>query len=813
MTKFLRAVILALALGLAPVITGIVLLGSSTITAAAAVVNRIEVRGNTRMDAETIKTYLTISTGQSFSNQDIDDSVKALYGTGLFTDVSIYQSGSALIVEVDESGTVNEVYFDGNKRLKDAALAGVVQTLGGTIYSEQKVASDVERIKEAYSRVGREDAIVTYEVIPLANNRVNVVFRMNEGDKTKIRRITFIGNSAYSQRRLQEVLETKQTHWFSWLRNDDIYDPERLRADEERLRRFYFDHGYADFQVISSDVSFDDFENQYIITVTVDEGPRYTFSDITIDSTIPEVDTQTLYPLLETQPGRTYSAKKVEDSVIALTEAFAERGFAFVQVAPRGDRDFSTNTIGVTYQIDEGPRVYIERINIVGNDRTREHVIRREFDISEGDPLNQVLIQRTKRRLEALDFFESVDITTRQGSSPDKMIVVVRVVDKATGEFSVGGGYSTSNGALGEISFSEKNFLGRGQYLKVSAGFGTDSQRYSISFTEPFFLGYRMSGGFDLFNETSDSNSNRNYGLSSFGGTLRLGIPVTETTQSQIYYSYVSQDTDVSSSLLDINLTPNAGCTSSRAPALGADCIQGDVRGELSAALARNQSWSKSGFGYSLTHSDLDNFRDPREGLYWSLSNVVWGAGGDAQYASTNGLAVGYTILSEDFDLVGMLRGRAGANWVWDSSNYRTQDNTFQGSRDIRGFESYGFGPRDPVTGDSLGGLYYWNATAEISFPMPYLPESMGIRGAFFADAGQLWGLDSASRAVIIANNALTPGFSTAQLDDNTLRASVGASVIWASPFGPLRFDYAYPISQAPWDNTREFSFGVSTSF
>ncbi len=798
MNKFVKAAIVALALGVQPIAFGMLMLGSMSVAAEAAVVNRIDVRGNSRMDEITVKTYLTISPGQQFTNQDIDDSVKALYGTGLFTDVSIYQSGSTLIVEVDESGIVNDVFFEGNKRLKDVALAGVVQTSARSVFSEEKVSSDVLRISEAYSRVGREDATVSYEVVPLANNRVNVIFRVNEGDKTKIRSITFIGNNSFGQRRLQEVMETKQSNWFSWLRNDDIYDPERLRSDEERLRRFYFNRGFADFQVLSTDVQYDDIENQYLITVSVDEGPRYTFGNISIDSTIAEVDTDSLYPLLETQPGEYYSSKKVEDTIIAVTENFAENGFAFVQVVPRGDRDFSTNAIDVIYQIDEGPRVYIERINIVGNDRTRDHVIRREFDISEGDPLNQVMLQRTRRRLERLGFFDSVNISTRPGSSPDKMIVTVRVVDKATGEFAVGGGYSTANGALGEISFSESNFLGRGQFLKVSAGFGTDNQRYQLSFTEPYFLGYRVSGGFDLFYEESDSNSNRSYGIDSYGGTLRFGVPITENTRSQFFYSYIDQETQFDGDEIDSG--PPDG-----------DGIQGNTSGELSAALARSPSWTKSGVGFSITHADLDNIRDPREGVYYKITNTIWGAGGDAQYASTTGSAIRYTLLSDEADLVSMLRVRGGANWVWgSSSNYRTQDNTFQGSRDIRGFDSYGFGPRDPVTGDALGGLYYWNATAEVTFPMPFLPESIGIRGGFFADAGQLWGLDSATRKAIIDAN---PGVSTEQLDDNTLRASVGASVIWASPFGPLRLDYAFPISEAPWDDTREFSFGVSTSF
>jgi outer membrane protein insertion porin family len=792
--KFIRAALFAFVAAALPVSGALTLVAVSGTYAEAAIVRNIEVRGNSRMDADTIKSYLTIEPGQQFTNFDIDDSVKSLFSTGLFADVAIYQSGNTLIVEVDESGIVNQVFFEGNRRLKDQILSGAVQTSARSTYSEEKIIADVQRIEDAYSRVGREGARASYEVVPLANERVNVIFRIDEGDKTKIRDISFIGNDAYGERRLLDVMDTKRTHLFSWLKNDDIYDPDRLRADEERLRQFYFNNGYADFQVISTDVSFEEASNQYVIMITIDEGPRYTFGEVNIDSTLQGVDPESLYPFIETRSGDYYSSRMVEDSVIAITEGLAERGNAFVQVVPRGDRDFETNTINVTYQVDEGPRVYIQQINIVGNDRTREHVIRREFDMSEGDPLNQVLIQKTKRRLEALNFFDSVDITTRPGDAPDRAIVTVRVRDKATGEFSVGGGYSTSDGVIGEVSFSERNFLGRGQYLKVAGGFGTDEQRYSLSFTEPYFLGYRLSAGFDLYTSTSDPSSSRSYGTDSSGGVLRFGVPITDELTSSVFYTYNTNDTVVTGSQIDT---------------VG---VQGDTSGELSAALARNLSWTRSGFGYSMSYTDLDNVRDPRDGTHFKLSQTFYGAGGDAQFVQTTGTAVAYKTLSRELDLVGMLRARGGVNWAWGNlaTNYRTQDNFFQGGRDIRGFESYGFGPRDPVTGDTLGGMYYWNASAEITFPFPYLPESIGIRGGFFADVGQLWGLDSATRSAILAAN---PGVSTAQLDDNTLRASAGASILWASPFGPLRFDYAIPLSSASWDKTREFSFGVSTAF
>lgn len=789
----IRIAFVALAITLGAPLAGLPIPGAVS-QAHAAVISRIDVRGNSRMDAQTVISFLTIKPGKPFNNQNIDDSVKALYATGLFTDVSIYQNGGTLVVEVDESGIVNQVFFEGNKRLKDEALASAVQTASRSTYSEEKVASDVDRILEAYARVGRKDASVTYEVVPLANERVNVIFRINEGDKTKIRTIAFVGNKAFGEARLRSVLETKPTNWFSWLNNDDILDQDKLATDQERLRRFYFNNGYADFQILSADVQFDAEKNAYAVTFSVDEGQRYTFGNITIESTIAELNADALYSRVDAKPGRHYSSQKVEDSIIALTEAVAEQGYAFGQVTPRGDRHFENATIDVTFQIDQGQRVYIQQINIVGNDRTREHVIRREFDISEGDALNQVLIQRTKRRLEALGFFEKVEITTRQGDAPDRVIVVIKVADKATGEFSIGGGYSTASGPLGEISFTEKNFLGRGQYIKIVGGFGTDDQNLSFSFTEPYFLGYRMSAGFDIVSSTSDANNFRKYSTDSFSTTLRLGIPITEKLSSRWNYLFSIENTSVDPALLDPGGT------------------QGDVVGELSAALAppvAPTEWMKSGFGYSLTYNGLDRTNDPREGLYWTVRTDAYGAGGDASFLRTEAAAAGFVPLSDEVDIVGMLRGRGGFNWAFDSSGYRTLDNFFQGSKHIRGFDNYGFGPRDPVTGDALGGMYYWNATAEISFPFPFLPDSLGVRGAIFADAGQLWGLDDTGRTAILTNT----GAAATQLDDNTLRASVGGSIIWVSPFGPLRFDYAVPISQAPWDKTREFNFGISSTF
>jgi outer membrane protein insertion porin family len=510
----------------------------ATSAAEAAVVSRVEVSGNQRVDAETIRNYITIKPGKAFSSSDIDAAVKALFGTGLFSDVQINQVGSTLVVKVAEYKVVNQVLFQGNKKLKDNALEAAVQLKPRGTFSQTTLDADVESVKAAYRRIGRDDAGVAAEVVDLGDNRVNVVFKITEGDRTQIAAINFVGNSAYSSRRLSDVINTKRSTWLSFVLRDDVYDDDKLRADEELLRRFYYNHGYADFQVVSAVGELDNATNKYTVTITVQEGERYTFGDISVESTIPEVDSKSLESVVETHKGDVYNAKDVEDSIIALTERVAGSGYAFAQVTPRGDRNFENHTISVVYTVDQGTKAYIERIEIRGNDRTRDYVIRREFDVSEGDAFNQVLVQRAKKRLEALNYFEKVDISTVPGSQPDQVVLVVDVVEKSTGEFSVGAGYSTGGDTAGpsvEGSITERNFLGRGQFIKLSAGGGKNSRDYSLSFTEPYFLGRRIAAGFDIFQSTREYKNN--YNSETTGATVRFGLPITDNISTQLAYN------------------------------------------------------------------------------------------------------------------------------------------------------------------------------------------------------------------------------------------------------------------------------------
>ncbi|AMY00406.1 outer membrane protein assembly factor BamA [Mesorhizobium ciceri] len=756
----------------------------ATSAAEAAVVSRVEVSGNQRIDAETIRNYITIKPGKAFSSSDIDGAVKALFGTGLFSDVQINQVGPTLVVKVAEYQVVNQVLFQNNKKLKDNALAAAVQLKPRGTFSQATLDADVESVKAAYKRIGRDDVTVTTQVMQLGDNRVNVVFNIAEGDRTQIAAINFVGNSAYSSRRLSDIINTKRSSWVSFILRDDVYDDDKLRADQELLRRFYYNHGYADFQVVSAVGELDSATNKYTVTITVQEGDRYTFGDVSVESTIPEVDGKSLESVIETHKGDVYNAKNVEDSIIALTEKVAGSGYAFAQVTPRGDRNFENHTISVVYTIDQGTKAYIERIEIRGNDRTRDYVIRREFDVSEGDAFNQVLIQRAKKRLENLNYFEKVDISTVPGSQPDQVVLVVDVVEKSTGEFSVGAGYSTGGDTAGpsvEGSVTERNFLGRGQFIKLSAGGGKNSRDYSLSFTEPYFLGRRIAAGFDIFKSTREYNNN--YDSDTTGATIRFGLPITDSISTQLAYNISQEKYKVDDGCNPTDSDPSGTCDISTAILDGIE----------------QSPWIKSSVSLGLVYNTIDDMKNPHEGIYATTTVEVAGLGGDAKFVKVTGRGSVYQTLSESLDLVGLVSGGAGHVEGYGSDGLRIFDQFQSTDRMIRGFAYGGIGPVDPLTGDHLGGTTYFNASAEAQFPLPVVPESFGLRGAVFADAATLYG----SKVTSVAQEST----------DMQLRASVGVGLMWASPFGPIRIDYAIPVKKEARDDVQEFNFGISTRF
>ncbi|HBF30327.1 outer membrane protein assembly factor BamA [Rhizobium sp.] len=782
-SKFLNAVsAVALSAGVVSLSAGIGVVASASV-ANAAVIQRVDVRGATRVGTDAVRANLTIQPGKAFTNTDIDDSVKRLYSTGYFADVKISVSGSALVVTVSENQLINQVVFNGNRKIKDDKLTTVVQTQPLGPYSKELIASDIKRIKEAYAAIGRNDVEVTTQTAPVGQGRVNLAFVINEGDRTKITAINFVGNHAYGDGRLAAVLTTKKSNPLSFLTRKDVYNEDKLKADEEQLRQFYYNHGYADFRIVSSDASLNEQTNEYTINITVDEGQRYTFGDVTVESSVEGVDAAELKGLVTTSTGNVYSAREIQKSMEAISKRVAAKGYPFARIVPRGNRNMQTGTVGVTYMVDQGERAYVERIEIKGNTRTRDYVIRREFDISEGDAFNQEVVSRAKRRLEALGYFSSVNITTAQGSAADRVIIIVNVEDQSTGSFGIGAGYAVGGGGLVlEASVEEKNFLGRGQYIRVAAGAGTDnSQTYNLSFTEPYFLGYRLAVGFDLFKSTTSSNDYYKY--DEQGGTLRVTAPITEELATTLRYTYKQIK------------YKNDG-------AFGTDGISNtsdDVMSQPYIDLINGSPWVQSSVSQSFVYNTLDDRTLPREGIYASFTHEFAGLGGDSEFYKIYGKAKYYKTLSSELDIIGSLS--VGAGHVMATGDHLNVFDQFQiGGKEIRGFKNTGIGPRMPKDEDPLGGTTYFTASAEASAPMPGIPQDAGVRIALFGDAGTLYGND-------VKNSSGVQG------EDMAWRASLGAGIVWASPFGPLRFDFAQPVVKQSYDKVQQFRFSIANQF
>ena len=818
----------------------------------------IVVEGNRRVEADTVRSYFKVAPGEHLDAAKIDAALKALYGTGLFQDVRISQSGGKLIVTVVEAPVVNKIAFEGNHRLKDEQLLQEIQSKERGTVSRAAVQADVQRIIEIYQRNGRFDVSVVPKIIDRPNNRVDLVFEINEGEKTGIKSLVFVGNNAYSAWRLKEVIKTSESTFLSFLQTTDVYDPDRIEADRDLIRRFYLKHGYADVQVVSATGVYDPTKKGFIVTFTIEEGALYHFGAVDIQSNVRLVSAQSLRPVLRMGAGQIYNGEAVEKTVEDMTIELARRGYPFGQVRPRGDRNPSARTIGVLFVVDEGTRAYIERINIRGNYRTRDYVIRREFDINEGDPYNRALVDRAERRIKNLSYFKNVKITNEPGSAPDRVVINVDVEEQPTGDFSVQGGYSTANGWLAEVSVSERNLLGTGRYARGSVTYGQFVRAVELSYAEPYFLDYRSSMGVDLFAKQTLASSYLSYGTESYGGTLKWGLPLREDLALQLRYSAFEQKITLPSTLDSCNnINPNFSTTFPTPQAIQADAAQNassdyglsSTGGSPTSCFALGQAslpirvelqqgaYLSSILGYGLVYNSLDNNKLPTSGVYVSFGQDFSGLGGAVSYLrSTVDVRAYYEIVS---DLVSMLHLQAGdmysfkncptPNTCVSNSDYvRLLDDFKMGPNLVRGFQPAGIGPRDITPGtsnDALGGTMYWGASFEIQTPLYFLPKDSGFRGAVFVDSGSLWGYrgETADPTTGEINGMIFPTVGNAHplncqcamqfADTPAVRASGGASIIWDLPFGPLRFDFAYPFLKQSYDRTQFFSFGGGTKF
>ena len=755
----------------------------------------IVVEGNRRVEADTIRSYFRRA-GDRLDDATINEALKELYATGLFQDVRISRPGGRLVVTVVENPVINRVAFEGNKKVKDEQLNIELQSKPRGTLSRASVQADTQRIIDMYRRSGRFDVRVEPKIIELPNNRVDLVFEITEGGKTGVKKINFVGNRAYSDFRLKDVIRTGETNLLSFLKNNDIYDPDRIEADRELLRRFYLKHGFADIRIVAAVAEFDPARGGFIVTFTIDEGDLYRFGAVDIASNIAVVDPVALRGRMKAASGAVYNAEAVEKTVEDLSVEVAKRGYPFANIRPRAERDFNGRVINVAFVIEEGPRAYIERLNIRGNIRTRDSVIRREFDLGEGDAYNRALIDRAERRLKNLQYFKTVKITNEPGSAPDRVVVNVDVEEQSTGEFSIAGGYSTADGFMGEVSIGERNLLGQGQYAKAAIQYGQRARGFELSFAEPFFLGYRLAAGVDLFAKQSLATNYTSYDSLTVGGSTRLGFSLREDLGVQLRYSIYRQEVSLPTQYNDCSLlNPAPGCY---------------ANGEASLAIRRELASGPvlvSMLGYSLIHNSLDSNKSPTSGNMTEFKQDFAGIGGDVNFVrSTVDSRTYYEVIP---DIVGVLRLQGGNIAGWGSRDLRMLDHFQLGPTLVRGFAPSGLGPRDITAGtiqDSLGGTNYWGASLEFQVPFYFLPKDAGVRGAVYADAGSLWGYKGPTTFP-------QTGEVLNVSDSNTVRSSVGAGIIWDSPFGPLRFDYSFPLTKDPNDRVQQFRFGGGTKF
>ncbi len=751
------------------------------------VIQNIQVEGSKRVEPETVRSYLTFNTGDAYDPAQIDESLKALFATGLFQDVRIRREGSTIVIVIVENPIVSRVAFEGNREIEDDALASEVQLKPRAVYTRARVQADVQRILDLYRRQGLYAAQVDPKIINLDNNRIDVVFEISDGPTTKVRAINFIGNSAFSNSQLRYVISTTQTTLLSFLKGTNIYDPDRLSLDRELLRQFYMKNGYADIRIVSATADLDRDGRGFFITFTIDEGERYRFGIIDVESALPSLNVDDLRGYILTRSGRVFNSEKIEKTIEALTVGVSEQGYAFGQVKPRFDRDETSHTMNIVYVIDEGPRIYIERINIVGNFRTQDDVIRRQFRLAEGDAFNRLLVEAARKRLRSLGFFKTVEVETEPGSAPDRVVIVVKVVEQPTGELSFGAGYSTSEGIIGDVSITERNLMGKGQYVRLGFSGSLDRAQVDFSFTEPYFLDRNLAAGFDLFDKTVDLTNQASFKQNDIGGNLRLGFPIAENTQMGLRYRFEREDIFDVSNNASLAVKESAGVV------------------------------NVSSVGYTIAYDTRNLPSAPTSGIFASFSQDFAGVGGDVNYIRSVTDARGYYPITNKITLVGRVQG--GAIEGWGGEDVRLTDLFFKGGETIRGFKRAGYGPRDacedPITGErraellartSLGGELFWATTAEVRFPFPYVPDSLGMQGAIFVDAGSLWQPSGFAQTAV--NNEGSFIFDSAQV-----RLSTGFSIIWQSPLGPLRADIAQALLKTSFDQTEVFRFGASTNF
>ncbi len=827
----------------------------------APIIQGITVTGNQRIEADTVGSYLPVQPGMPADEELLDLSLKTLFRTGLFSDVKlVMQPNDTLLITVVENPIVNRVIFEGNRRVKDDKITEEVQLAARTVYTRAKVQADVQKIIEMYRAKGRFATIVTPKVTPLEQNRIDVIYEIDEGPKTGIAKVNFIGNNIYTDNELRGVVLTKESRWWRFFTNYDNYDPDRLEYERQLLREHYGKNGYADFQVVSAIAELTPDRKDFFITFTIDEGPKYTIGDVRVKTTLAKLNGDVLANFVPIREGQTFDSERVEKAVESITFATGTAGYAFVDVGQRLVRHEDSKTIDLIFEVNEGPRVYVDRINIKGNTRTLDKIIRREVRIAEGDAFNRVLVDRSRARVRSLGYFKEVSIDEKPGSAPDRTELDVTVEEQSTGSLSVGVGISSTENFIVDLSIEERNLLGRGQFLRFRVQASSRTRQVDIRFTQPYFLDRNLAAGGSLFNQRTNFREsgfvrnrigvglNAGFQVSEYGRgginylLTRDSVTIDRTTFQDIGLAGDPSDILIPGAVLDpgsvVTLNDETGSPVGRrvtanvcdfvTQALTPTC---ESRGEFITSLA----------GISLSFDTRDDPIKPRRGWRAGANLGVAGLGGDVNYYQAEVTTAFYRPIIGDF--IGSLKGRAGYIGGWGGDTVRLSDRFFEGASTFRGFEVAGVGPRylsgspilDPMSGlitgvspnvdrngnirgQAIGAKIYAIGTAEILLPLP-LPDQYGIRASLFSDFGTVGSLDAKTK-LLNSNPSFfidTDGDGIGDLapiqDDLSLRVTAGISVSWDSPFGPVRFDFAKILRKEEYDQTEGFRFSAGTNF
>lgn len=727
-------------------------------------VTGIVVEGTQRIEPDTVRSYMSVKAGEFYTTSKLNQSLKTLFATGLFADVTIRRQGTEVFVQVVENPIINRIAFEKNDEIDDETLQSEVQLRPRIVFTRKRVQSDVKRLLELYRRSGYFATKIEPKIIQLPQNRVDLVFEIDEGKETSISNIVFVGNRFFTDDALRDVIQSKEDRWYRFFSSADTYDPDRLTFDRELLRRHYLEYGFADFRVISAVAELTIDQKNFFVTFTLEEGERYKFGKIDSFSKIKEINADELNQLIKIEPDSWYNATQVDDSVLALTNLAGDRGFAFAETRPIINRSRANRTLDITFELQEGPKVFVERINITGNVRTLDSVIRREIRLVEGDAFNSAKLRRSRQRIQNLGYFGKVEVNNIRGSEPDKTILEIDVEEQSTGEISFGLGFSSSDGGLIDAGLTERNFLGRGQKVKAKFTLSQRSQNYDLGFTEPYFFDKDMSAGIDLFKTRSDNSDQSSFTSNRIGFGVRVGYEINEDWHQRIRYNLRRDE------ISEVDST--------------ASLFVRQQEGKSTTSLV----------GQDLTLDKRNSRLDPTSGYLSRVSTDVAGLGGDAQYLRAKFTSEYHYQISGAW--VTHISGSAGH--ILDLGNdVKINDRFFVGGKDIRGFEDAGIGPRAGSNNDALGGQTFATGTVELSFPIG-LPEELGFSGTLFSDFGTL----------------LNPVEDDASIqDEGSLRVSTGVGLKWRSPLGPIRMDVAMPILKEDFDQEEIFRFNLGTRF